>query len=261
MIFLQRIYTFWCLLCFLIPLVIFMPFFMLFHQRKQWHHGIYLINKIWAKFYFAFCLIPVHIEWRFKPKKKEQYIFCANHNSYLDIVSMGLVVHGQHAFVGKEALAKVPLFGYMFRRLHIPVKRESHVDAYKALQKMKEKVAEGKNIIIFPEGGIYSQNPPRMARLKDGAFRLAIETQKAIVPVTLPFNWYLLRDDDKFLPRWHVMKAIVHEPIETKGMSLEDLPALKKRFYQVIDQELDQYALAFERKAKFKKLRLSDVKL
>ena len=94
--------------------------------------------------------------------------------------------------------------------------------------------------MIFPEGGIITANPPTMTRFKDGAFRTAIEKQIAVIPVTIPYNWIIL-PDSSFLPRRHLMKVIYHEPIETTGMTLADLPALKQKTYEIISSELKRH--------------------
>jgi len=109
---------------------------------------------------------------------------------------------------------------------------------YNALGKCAEELDQGNNLVIFPEGGITSKNPPEMARFKDGAFRLAIEKQIPIVPVTIPYNWIILPDDGKLLLHRHKNMIIFHEPIETKGLTSEDLAQLKSRVYEVIDKEL-----------------------
>ncbi|MGD1840400.1 MAG: lysophospholipid acyltransferase family protein [Thermonemataceae bacterium] len=230
-----------------------MPFFIGFHRKDTWPKGIYYLNKIWARVYFFCCFIPVEIERRFVPTDDRPYIYCANHSSYIDIITMGLVVHHQHAFVGKASLGKVPVFGYMYRRLHIAVEREKPSEAYKALLRMKQIVEHGKSIIMFPEGGIKTKNPPRLAHLKDGAFRVAIETQTPIIPVTIPYNWFLLKDDEKFLPIRHKTKAIVHTPIETKGLTLADIPTLKEKYTEIIHRELDNYLPTFEHTTKYRK--------
>ena len=82
-----------------------------------------------------------------------------------------------------------------------------------------------------------SEKEPAMAKFKDGAFRIAIEKQIAIVPVTIPYNWIIL-PPDQFLLRWHKLKVIFHEPLETTGMTLDDVDMLKQRLFTTIDQEL-----------------------
>jgi 1-acyl-sn-glycerol-3-phosphate acyltransferase len=79
-----------------------------------------------------------------------------------------------------------------------------------------------------------------MARFKDGAFRLAIEKQVPIVPVTIPYNWIILPDDGKLLLHWHRNMVIFHDPIETSSLQMEDMEQLKKQVYEIIDSELQR---------------------
>ncbi|MGK7396506.1 MAG: lysophospholipid acyltransferase family protein [Candidatus Cyclobacteriaceae bacterium M3_2C_046] len=183
------------------------------------------------------CLIPVKKEFKGNIKKDQNYIFCSNHFSYLDIPTMGLSPW-YFKFTGKKSITRVPIFGYMFKNLHITVDRENQKGRYEAFYQYGKNLDQGVNLSIFPEGGIRSSQPPRMARFKHGPFKVAIEKQVPVVPVTLPFNWIILPDDGKFLLTWHVNKIIYHEPIETKGLSEKDTDALKDQVYKVIDQEL-----------------------
>jgi 1-acyl-sn-glycerol-3-phosphate acyltransferase len=104
-----------------------------------------------------------------------------------------------------------------------------------------EAIENGKSLIIFPEGGIYTKNPPEMAGFKDGPFRVAIEMQVPIVPVTIPYNWMIVPDDGKMLVYWHKSKIIYHEPIATQGLTLKDVDILKNKVYHIIKNELDAY--------------------
>jgi 1-acyl-sn-glycerol-3-phosphate acyltransferase len=214
-----------------------LPFFWVFIQKKSWHKYALKLNSIWSHLYFAFCLIPVSLEWRFKPEKQQLYIFTPNHTSWFDIVIMGFLPK-VFVFVGKVSITKVPVFGYMYRKLHITVDRNSYRDRYRALVRAKEATEEGKCLVMYPEGGIRTTNPPHMATFKEGAFRVAIEQQIPVVPVTIPYNWIILPEDGSLLVYRRSIKAIFHEPIETVGMTVEDIDRLKDKTYQVIDQEL-----------------------
>jgi 1-acyl-sn-glycerol-3-phosphate acyltransferase len=237
----QRLFAIWGLLCFVLPFFVMLPLFHWFANRPQWHIYASWLNKIWANVFFAGIFTPYQIEYRFKPLKNQPYVYCANHTSLLDIITMGLVVPGNHTFVGKEELAKVPIFGSMFNKLHISVNRESKIGSYRALVKSKEAVEQGKSIIIYPEGGIYGRQAPRLNPFKDGPFRIAIEKQIPIVPVTILYNWIILPDDDRYLAHWHRGKAIVHEAIETKGLTINDLEKIKDQTYQIIEAELKKH--------------------
>lgn len=187
---------------------------------------------------FLFIFIPFRVEYRAKLDPKKLYIFCPNHFSYLDIPALGLNRHNA-IFVGKNDIGRIPLFGYMYRKLHITVNRSSLKSRSESLKQSLAAIDAGKNLIIFPEGGIVTHKNPVMAKFKDGAFRVAIEKQIAIVPVTIPFNWIIL-PPDQFLLRWHPLKVIFHEPLETTGLSLDDVDALKMKVSHTINQELDR---------------------
>lgn len=242
--FVRRLYSIWCYIWFLGLFLLLFPFFYIFLQKEKWHPRAHYLNRLWGHLFFPMCFMPVSIEHRAKIDKHKPYVFCANHTSVFDIAVMGVVIENFYAFVGKRELARIPLFGYMFTKLHITVDRSSRVSSYRTMQTALDTLAKGRSIMIFPEGGIVTEHPPQMTAFKDGPFRMAIEKQVPVVPITLPYNWYILPDDGKLLFRWHPIKAIVHEPVSTTGMTMEDLPRLKKITFDIIDRELRKYPLA-----------------
>jgi len=168
--------------------------------------------------------------------KRRQYIFCANHFSYLDIPTLGLNPVNA-IFVGKNSIERVPLFGYMYGKLHITVDRASLRSRFNTMKQSLQAIDEGKSLMIFPEGGIIAQHPPQMSAFKEGAFRVAIEKQIPVVSVTIANNWIILPDPENRL-RWGVVKVVFHEPIETQGMTIEDVDDLKQKVFQIISYEL-----------------------
>jgi 1-acyl-sn-glycerol-3-phosphate acyltransferase len=142
-------------------------------------------------------------------------------------------------FVGKNDMEKIPLFGFMYRRLHITVNRSKLKSRVETMVKTIQALDEGKSLVIYPEGGIISTTPPEMASFKDGAFRAAIEKQIPIVPVTIPHNWIILPDGE-FLVHWGVIIVIFHEPIETTGLTLNDIGRIKELVRDTIATELEK---------------------
>jgi 1-acyl-sn-glycerol-3-phosphate acyltransferase len=237
MIWMRRAYSLYVLICFSLVFLLLMPFFFIAIQLNHRGKVVFFINRIWAVAFFAMIGMPNRYYYREKLKSNQNYIFCANHFSYLDIPILGRIPNDA-IYVGKSSLSKIPVFGYMFRRIHLGVNRENPKSFYTLLERAKEALDHGKSLIIFPEGGIMAKNPPEMARFKDGAFRLAIEKQAPIVPVIIPYNWLILPDDDTFAMRWHKSVVIFEKPVATEGLTLDDLPKLKEQVYQIIDQEL-----------------------
>lgn len=235
----QRIYSVYGFVAFAMIFFALLPLFILFIQRKAWHKHTHTLNRWWAQIFLFVVGIPVKREFRSPIHQDQAYVFCANHFSWLDIVLMGLTPP-YFVFVGKKSIEKAPIFGYMYRNLHILVDRHSGRSRYETYQRCREAVQEGKSIAIFAEGGIRSKKPPEMATFKEGAFRIAIEQQIPIVPVTIPFNWIILSDQDMGRVVWHPAKIIFHEPIPTTGLTLEDTETLKEQVFGIIQKELNK---------------------
>lgn len=233
----NRLYVGYALLLFGITFLILLPWFLLGMYYRPLSKTVLRANYWWAKVYFALIALPIKETWHFNPKKGQPYIFCANHFSYLDIPVMGYV-HKPAVFVGKSSISKIPGFGFMFRKLHIMVNRSSVKSRAEVLRRAAVALDEGKSVIIFPEGGITSPKPPLMAAFKDGAFRMAIEKQIPIVPVTIPYNWIILPDDNRFIISFKRPEIVMHPPIATEGLSLAAVNEIKNRCHQEIAGEL-----------------------
>jgi 1-acyl-sn-glycerol-3-phosphate acyltransferase len=104
--------------------------------------------------------------------------------------------------------------------------------------KSYEMLDQGISVAVFPEGTIPKDKGYQMIPFKEGAFRMAIEKQVPIVPITIPYNWFILPDDGVFIPNRHLMKMIIHEPIETKGMNIDQIQELSDKTYAIIQNEL-----------------------
>ncbi len=232
----RALHTAYGFIIFAILFFLFFPLFLIPITFKSQYKLIGVFNRWWAFALFTLIGMPWNVEVRGKLDKSKQYIFCPNHFSYLDIAAMGLNPVNA-IFVGKIAMEKIPMFGFMYRNLHITVDRSKLSSKYGSYTRSLDALNEGKSLMIFPEGGIISTNPPHMSRFKDGAFRLAIEKQIPIVPVTLPYNWIILPDEQMLL-RWKKLSLIFHEPIDPSAYTAKDVDTLKTRVFNVIDQEL-----------------------
>ena len=182
--------------------------------------------------------MPYRIEWEFKPKKDQQYILCANHFSYLDIPSMGLISI-PFKFIGKSSLTTIPLFGFMYNRLHITVNRSSLKSKKESLTKSRKAAKDGFNLAFFPEGGIVTPSPPKMSPFKDGAFVLASEQQIPILPIVFLDNFKILPDDNQFLLKRRCCRIKILSPIFPKSSDKSCMEELKSITYAQIQSEID----------------------
>ncbi|MEN8250449.1 MAG: lysophospholipid acyltransferase family protein [Bacteroidota bacterium] len=237
MIVFRWLHTIYATILFVLTFLIVFPGFVILAQKKEWHITAYKLTHIWGVVLYKLVGLRVMIEDKNKGEWTKPCIYVANHFSYSDIASMPLITNDA-CFVGKESISKAPLFGYYFRALHITVNRKSLRDRGKVVGKTIEAIEAGKSLFIFPEGGIRSTNPPYQTPYKDGAFRTAITTGVPVVPVSLPYNWLLMPDDGSMLLRGNKIKIVIHEAISTENMTEEDIPELKKKVFNLIENEL-----------------------
>jgi len=209
--------------------------FLSFEKTKFLGH---IINKIHSHVTFFFVPVIYKKEYRFRPSRKENYVFCANHSSFLDVPLIFVTISGFFNIIGKASIGDWPLFGYMYKRLYITVDRKSRKSGRDSFNYARESIENNRSMVLFPEGTIPDDNKPNMIRFKDGAFRLAIEKQIPIVPITMPFNWIIMPDYGQHGYRLKRAKIIVHEAIDTKGMTEDDVESLKEKTRNIIANEI-----------------------
>ncbi len=239
---LARLYSIYAALIFALSFLLVFPFVLICIWTPGWSKYGRKINRFWAKGYFICIFLPVKIQKTDKLEKNKPYIFLANHFSYLDIAMMGFIP-GDVLFVGKASIKKAPLFGYYFKSLHIAVDRDRLKSRAETMKRTDQALDSGSSVIIFPEGGIFTQSPPEMIPFKNGAFRMAKDKQIPIIPVTLSYNHLILPDDGKLLLHWRSAKMVLHDPLIPDEYESEK--ALKDKCFEVIQNQLnrDNYEL------------------
>jgi 1-acyl-sn-glycerol-3-phosphate acyltransferase len=236
--FFRLLYSAWCVFLFGLLIVLTFPVVWLGLRRREWYGLAHRATRLIGQGFFIGALLPVRIEHRFRPDPKQPYIYCINHFSYMDIALLGTIVPGMYAFIGKTGVQKVPLFGYMFSRLHVMVDRNDPNSRARSLKQSLQLLREGRPMIVFPEGGMRSTNPPQMAPFMDGAFAMAIQQQVPIVPITLLNDYRVLPNAKKLRMRWEPIQVVFHPPVLTTGLTMSDIEPLKKQVFAIIQQEL-----------------------
>lgn len=233
----RRIYSTYGLLVFTLTFILLLPFFVITIKIPGLKKYGRRLNRLWSSIFFTFVFIRVEFVNRHLIKKDQQYIIVSNHFSYLDIPVLGFI-NKDIVFVGKSSLGKIPLFGYMFRNLHIAVDRSSLKSRGESIMKTKQALEEGSSVVMFPEGGITSPAPPKMGRFKDSAFKIAIEKQIPVIPVTLSYNHLILPDDGRLLLKNKKARAVIHPPISVDEMDKQSVTELRDACFNVIQHQL-----------------------
>ncbi len=232
----------WFYLLVALPIIVFFPFLLLFSSREQWYPQFFwLARNIWANtILYGMGFVP-KITVHQQLEKGKSYMLVGNHTSMADIMMMLKVSKNPFVFVGKKELVKIPIFGFFYRRVCIMVDRSSARSRSGVYKRAKARLDNGLSICIFPEGGVPDENL-LLDEFKDGAFRLAVEYQIPIVPISFPdnkkrFSWQFFSGSPGR------MRAVMDPFIATEGYDLtakEDITSLNAKTRAVILERLQK---------------------
>lgn len=213
-----------------------LPILFIIISNDKFYKTFFKIARAWGKtILFVMGFKPVIITEQ-KVVRNKSYMFIANHASLIDVMLMLSVIKNPAVFVGKKELIKIPVFGYVFRKTSIWVDRSSLKSRKEVYTRAELKLNEGLSIIIFPEGLVPDEDII-LSEFKNGAFRLAIEHQIPIVPMTFydvkkRFSW-------TFFSGWPgKLRVKIHTFIQTEGLTLNDMESIKKKAFNIIYNEL-----------------------
>ncbi len=189
--------------------------------------------RTWAFLFSCFSFFWVTTSGKHNINLKRPHIYVGNHGSYLDAVAVCLCIP-QHFFaLGKIEMTKVPVFGMIYKRIVVMIDRSSAESRANSVQILKEEIAAGQSILIFPEGTMNKTNTP-LTEFYDGAFRIAIQTQTPILPFVMLNGRNLLPRINPLKAKPGIIKAIMLPAIEVTGLTEHDIPALKEKTYQLM---------------------------
>ena len=164
------------------------------------------------------------------------FIAAATHHSLMDTFTYPAVIGPETCYLGKEELSRRPIFATSFRLLdNVFVERDAGEKALDLILEHVQNLPPTHNIFIHPEG---SRGPEGKVRpLTPGIVKLAIETQKPIVPM-VSLGGEPLWPKGFIFPLPGPVSIVIGEPIDTKDWKLETygthLDALRKELHQLL---------------------------
>jgi 1-acyl-sn-glycerol-3-phosphate acyltransferase len=213
-----RIWAAWAALVFIATMLIMLvPFFLFsyFAEDPAKTRRFIRYSRIWMGIYLPLIGCPLRITGREHFVTGENYIVVCNHNSFMDIPVSSPSIPGGNKTIAKVEIARVPLFGYLYKAGSVLVDRKSETSRKESLQKMKRVLEMGLHMCIYPEGTRNNSTLP-LKPFHDGAFRLAINTKKAVLPA-------LIFNTRKVLPQKPSFYMIPHK------LEMHFLPAIEVR--------------------------------
>jgi 1-acyl-sn-glycerol-3-phosphate acyltransferase len=157
-----------------------------------------------------------------------------NHNALLDVPLSAPYVPGPNKTIAKASFAKVPLFGWFYKKGSVLVDRKNEKSRVKSYEAMKRVLRMGMHMSIYPEGTRNRTAEP-MKQFYDGAFKLAVDTKKEVMPCVIigtkkamPVNkvFYLLPSRLQL----HFLPAVSSENIPVKELKEKIFTQMKDHY-------------------------------
>ena len=182
------VWRIWFYVLMALPILIMFPFLVASILTEKGYPYFFRMARIWAKFILFGMGFYYKIDKNQTLLPNESYMIVANHTSMTDIMLMLATIKNPFVFVGKKELSKIPLFGFFYKRTCILVDRSSSKSRMEVFNRAQKRLNQGLSICIFPEGGVPDDESVVLDSFKDGAFRLAVEHQIPIVPISFGDN-------------------------------------------------------------------------
>ena len=238
----EILWTIWWLfiagLLLLINLPILMLFALIFGESNNNIVDPYL--RFWSKLTLILWGIRLVIIKNKKIDANTPYIYLSNHRSYLDVFIAVAGIKKQKKFLGKAEVFQWPLIGYFARKFgHISVQRESEQARKESYQNLLKIAKSGSSIFLCPEGAVYMNNK-LLNEMRNGAFRIAIESKMAVVAISM-INAGELFPPHKIRIRPGKCVNYMSAPFETSSLTLDDVVTLRESVKEEISNNLKEH--------------------
>lgn len=227
----------WFYILMTVPILVMFPFLVLSILTESGYPYFFKMARIWAKCILFGMGFYYKIDKDQEMQYQKSYMIVANHTSMADIMLMLAITRNPFVFVGKKELSKIPLFGFFYKRTCILVDRGSTKSRMEVFNLAQKRINQGLSICIFPEGGVPDDESILLDTFKDGAFRLAIEHQIPIVPITFADNKKRF-SYTFFSGTPGIMRVKMHHHIETLGKTGVDRKDIREEVRDIIYNQL-----------------------
>jgi 1-acyl-sn-glycerol-3-phosphate acyltransferase len=182
-----RIWALWGLTIFLATLLIFVwPIVFSFLIPEPRGVKVFkAFSKAWMTFFLYAIACPMRVYGKENYVVGQQYVVTANHQSFMDVPLLTPFFPGPNKTIAKKSMSRIPFFGWIYSRGSVLVDRSddrSRKQSYDAMKRVL--LNEQLCMAIYPEGTRNRTGKP-LKPFYDGAFRLATDCGKDIIPVVM----------------------------------------------------------------------------
>jgi len=194
----------------------------------RWSDIILGMNPYWK----------VRVEGREKIDPEKVYVMVSNHQSGLDIIVL-FKLHCHFKWVAKKGLFRIPFIGWnMGLNGYIPIERSRGRSKLQMMDKAAESIRDGNSVILFPEG---TRSPNgNLQPYKTGAFRLALDTHSAILPIVVKDTHSAIKKGGLRIHKNDHIKLVVLDPIPYESFQQFDSKELAHLVHSKTFEELER---------------------
>jgi 1-acyl-sn-glycerol-3-phosphate acyltransferase len=202
--------------------------------------GIYHRHaRLWSRIALRLAGVTVEVAGADKVPSGTPVIFMSNHQGNFDILALFQAIPRRFAWIAKEELFRVPVFGHsMARAGYVPLDRSaSGRKALKSMENAATLIRDGRSVVVFPEG---TRTPDgALLPFKQGGFLLAGKAGVPIVPITINGSM-------RINPKNHLelypgtIRVRFSAPVPTAGTAGKDRERLMEEVRQAIDAGLER---------------------
>lgn len=169
---------------------------------------------------------------------KTNAVFISNHQGSFDITVMVAKIGAEpHGFLAKAEMEKMPIVKNWLKHLEcICVERKDSKKAMKSVIDAIKLVKSGASLTVFPEGT--RSKCDKMGEFKSGGSIIAIKAGVPIVPITIDGTYKLLEVNKRLKITPANINITIHEPIETKNLSKEEIQGIDEKIKEIIQSKL-----------------------
>ena len=239
---LQLVYCTYALALFVVLMFAVLPFVFVFALFGKPASGnlLYKACAYWGKIWYILVGIRHSEIYESPHDTTHQYIFTANHISYMDIPAIVRCIHQPVRVLGKYEMVKYPIFGIIYGAAVVLVDRKQAHKRAESVRALKAALQLGISIFIFPEGTFNETGNP-LKDFYDGAFRIAIETQTPIKPLLFLDTHERMHYRGLFELTPGRSRVVYMQEVDVQGFDPEQLPELKQKVYNQMEEGLRRY--------------------
>src|SRR5690606_6482814 len=222
------LYKIWVFLVFTVFMIILLPGIILpffFGQRAGWIG--YRFLALWSWIFSKLNFIRYRIIGREHLVRRSSCIYVSNHTSFLDIPGLTLAIPREYRPLAKKELLKIPIFGWIARSASVIVDRSSAKSRKESMDRLKKILNMGIPLLIFAEGTQNRTKEP-LQPFKDGAFRMAIDSQRPIQPIVV-LGAGPLMPPGTIEVKPGTITIVIGKRMSTDGLTVDDVQGLKEK--------------------------------